>query len=160
MRCPILNHDMTRLAVWIGWTAIHNAFPPIRSYNTNGFLICSQYGYGDKSARSVAFAIAEAGAMCKVRKALLLQNTSVAVYPECRALYFHSCSHTLQGSLCMSLLCVCIQGSGADVQANAEAVAAAAAKVSCANKVSCCVLFQTANCTTGMQSGISDAASS
>jgi hypothetical protein len=70
---------MTCLAVWIGWTAIHNAFPPIRSYNTNGFLICSQYGYGDKSAQSVAFAIAEAGAMCKVRKALLLQNASVAL---------------------------------------------------------------------------------
>jgi len=41
----------------------------------------------------------------------------------------------------MSLLCVCIQGSGADVQASAKAVAEAAAKVSCANKVSCCVLF-------------------
>jgi len=65
----------------------------------------------------------------------------------------------LQGSLCMSLLCVCIQGSGADVQASAKAVAEAAAKVSCANKVSYCVLFQTANCTTGMQPGSSDAAS-
>ena len=98
--------------------------------------------------------------MCKVRKALLLQNTFVAFYPECCALYLHSCSHTLQGSLCMSLLCVCIQGSGADVQASAEAVAAAAAKVSCANKVRYCVLFQTANCTTETQSGSSDAASS
>jgi len=62
----------------IGQTANRNAFPPIHSYNSNGFLICSQYGYGDKSAQSVAFAIAEAGAMCKVRKALLLQNTSAA----------------------------------------------------------------------------------
>ena len=87
----------------------------------------------------MAFAIAEAGAMCKVRKALLLQNTSAAINSECCALYFHSSSHTLQGSVCMSLLCVCIQGSGADVQASAEAVAAAAAKVSCANKVLCAV---------------------
>ena len=50
-------------------------------------------------------------------------------------------AHTMQGSLCMSLLCECIQGSEVDVQASAEAVAAAAAKVNCANKVRYCVLF-------------------
>jgi len=133
---------MICLAVWIGRTANHNAFSPVHFNNTYGFLICSQYGYGDKSAQSVAFAIAEAGAMCKVGKALLLQNTSATINLECFDLYHHPCSHRLQGSLCMPLLCVCIQGSGANVQASAEAVAAAAAKVSCANKVCCSVQLE------------------